>query len=293
MNPGGAISDFVGGVWRIARRTVAIYSEIDGEQRAAAFAYYVLFSLFPLLALLLTVGSFAIGAEDIADAIRNVLPLAPSQQRFVWEAVVALERSRGGVGAVSLAILLWCSLRFFQALVRGVNRAWHTIEIPWWQLPLKNLAMIGIIASALLAGVLIPAILQAASAALRAAEGFLASHFPFFNFPALTALLDLARYGLGGLVLFYSFCMLYKLAPRKRVTFGQVWLAALLVTVALQACQVAFVNYLPRFINYGIYGAVGGMMLVLLWVYFSGIIIMLGACLCAALDRTDDEPESP
>ena len=50
-------------------------------------------------------------------------------------------------------------------------------------------------------------------------------------------------------------------------------------------CQIAFVNYLPNFVNYGIYGAVGGMMLLLLWVYFSGIIIILGACLCAAITR--------
>ena len=50
-------------------------------------------------------------------------------------------------------------------------------------------------------------------------------------------------------------------------------------------CQIAFVNYLPHFVNYGIYGAVGGMMLLLLWVYFSGIIIILGACLCAAIEQ--------
>ena len=61
--------------------------------------------------------------------------------------------------------------------------------------------------------------------------------------------------------------MLYKLAPRRRVLFRQVWLPAFIVTFALMLCQIAFVNYLPHFINYGIYGAVGGMMLLLLWVY--------------------------
>ena len=87
--------------------------------------------------------------------------------------------------------------------------------------------------------------------------------------------------------------MLYKLAPRRKVLFKNIWLPALLVTFALMFCQIAFVNYLPHFVNYGIYGAVGGMMLLLLWVYFSGIIVIFGACLCAALEQRDEEASTP
>ncbi|GAB4178408.1 MAG: YihY/virulence factor BrkB family protein [Terrimicrobiaceae bacterium] len=267
----------------VVLRTVRLYNQIDGEQRAAAFAYYVLFSLFPLMALILSVGSLFFAPSDLTDAIGAVLPLEADQQKFLWEAVEALERRRGGVGLVSLAILLWCSLRFFQALVRGVNRAWHTVEIPWWQMPLKNMLMVGVIGSALFAGVLIPALLQGAVKALNAASDFLHQTFPMFNFTMASQVMDLARYLLGAGVLFYSFCILFILAPRKRVPFRHVWFPALAVTLALQACQMAFVSYLPLIVNYGLYGAVGGMMLVLMWVYFSGIIIMLGACLSASL----------
>jgi membrane protein len=82
-------------------------------------------------------------------------------------------------------------------------------------------------------------------------------------------------------------------APRWRVEFRQVWQAALLVTLALQFCQIAFVNYLPRFVNYGIYGAVGSLMLLLLWVYISGIIIIFGGCLCAARAQVRGESLTP
>ena len=85
--------------------------------------------------------------------------------------------------------------------------------------------------------------------------------------------------------------MLYMLTPRRRIFFRQVWLPALIVTFALMICQIAFVNYLPHFVNYGIYGAVGGMMLLLLWVYFSGIIVIFGACLCAAMAQNDENAE--
>ncbi len=272
-------------IWQVTARTFRLYSEIDGEQRAASFAYYVLFSLFPMLTLILTVGSLFFDGNEIVSAIDAVMPLEGSQQNVLWEMVMALEASRRGVGLASAVILLWCSLRFFQALVRGVNRAWHTVEIPWWQMPLKNLVMLGVISSALFAGILIPAILQGVGQVLRYAEDFFKLHFPLADFHLASLLLDASRYVMGGAVLFYSFALLYKLAPRRKVYFRQVWLPALLVAVALQACQIAFVNIFPNFVNYGLYGAVGGMMLILMWVYFSGIIIMLGGCLCAALDQ--------
>jgi Ca2+-transporting ATPase len=117
---------------------------------------------------------------------------------------------------------------------------------------------------------------------LVVAADFLRLEFPHWDLHLTGKVIDLSRYGLGAVVLFYSFSLLYMIAPRRRVKFSQVWLAALLVTVALQVCQIAFVNYLPRVVNYGIYGAFGSLMLLLLWVYASGIIIIFGGCLCAA-----------
>lgn len=277
-------------VWQTVVRTVRIYIDIDGEQRAASFAYYVLFSLVPLFALVLTVGSSFFSTHEITETIRSFLPLETSQQRFIWEAVHNLERARGGVSAVSILFLVWCSLRFFQALVRGVNRAWHTVEFHWWQLPLKNLLMIGITSSAMFIGLLAPAILQATRNALLAAETLVQEHFPYFNLHLFSGALDLGRYFLGGAILFCSFLMLYKLSPNRRVYFSQVWFPALVVTIATQLCQVAFVGYLPRFVNYNpVYGTVGGLMLLLLWVYLSGIIIIMGGCLCAAMAFIKEE----
>ncbi len=280
-------------IWRTFAATIRIYNETDGEQRAASFAYYVFFSLFPLLALLLTTGSAFLNPSEIVEAIKGFLPLDTGQQEFLWKGVKNLEEARGRIGILSFLILTWSSLRFFQALVRGVNRAWHTVEIPWWQVPLKNLVMLTIIGSALFAGLLIPALLQGARLALVAAADFVHLNFPNFDLHLVSGILDLARYFIGAVVLFYSFSLLYMLAPRWRVGFRQVWQAALIVTLALQFCQIAFVNYLPRVVNYGIYGAVGSLMLLLLWVYVSGIIIIFGGCLCAARAQVRGESLTP
>lgn len=271
---------------RTAWETAKTFSEIDGEQRAASFAYYALFSLFPLFALLLTAGSSFFAAQEVIRTIERFFPIGEAEQTFVWQMVASLEQSRSSVSIVSVVILLWSSLRFFQALVRGVNRAWHTVEIPWWQIPLKNLLMIAVIASALLIGLVAPALLQGARKIAVAFQDFIESRVPSLNLDLIGVVFDLSRYALAGAVLFYSFTLLYMLAPRRRVYFRQVWFPALLVTVALQFCQNAFVNYLPRFVNYNaIYGTVGVMMLLLLWVYLSGVLIILGACLCSAAEK--------
>src|SRR5476651_244169 len=151
---------FFGQIWRAILGTFHLYSEIDGEQRAASFAYYVLFSLFPFVALLLTVCSMFVSSEEVKNTITSFLPLGPQQQQPFWDAVNNLEVARSSIGAISVVILLWSSLRFFLGLVRAVNRAWHTTEIPWWQLPLKNLLMITIMGSALLFALLTPPLLQ-------------------------------------------------------------------------------------------------------------------------------------
>jgi Ca2+-transporting ATPase len=67
------------------------------------------------------------------------------------------------------------------------------------------------------------------------------------------------------------------------VRFAQVWAAALLATVLLQAADSLFVIYLKNFATLNaVYGAFGGIMALLLWIYLSGCIFIFGACLCAA-----------
>jgi YihY family inner membrane protein len=77
--------------------------------------------------------------------------------------------------------------------------------------------------------------------------------------------------------------MLYALAPRRPRKYSEVWRAALLVTALLWLVEHALVFYFKRFGDFNaLYGAFGGIMALLLWIYISGFIIMLGACICAS-----------
>ena len=271
-------------LWRLTRETVTIYGRIGGGESAAAFAYYALFSLVPLVALLLTIGSYFFPGDTALTTIHRFVPLGEEQQKVLWGMVTSLENKRGSVSIVSILILTWASLRFFHALVLSVNHAWGTRRLPWWQMPLKNLVMILAMSGALLIGTVVPAILQGVARTLHSLDTLLSEHFPRFNVAHALVVVDFSRYVGGTLVLFYSFCILFMLAPRHKTKFAEIWLPALAVSVLLQVGQAFFVNIVPKLINYSaIYGTMGGMMFLLLWVYIAGVIIIGGGCLCAAL----------
>ena len=281
--------------WNRTRDSVLIFIEIEGEQRAASFAYYALFSLVPLFALFLVLGSVVVKPEVVIMTAENFFPMELAQQKLVWHMAESLHKSRNGVSLLSLLILTWCSIRFFQVLVQGVNRAWHRVDIPWWKLPLKNLLMMGVLASALGIGLFAPVVLQAAGKLLLALEALVQDQVPTIKFHMITLILTAGRYLVAGGLTFYALSALYVLAPGRKIFFKQIWGAALMVTLALQVGQGLFGNYVAKIVNYNaIYGPFGALMLALMWVYIAGGLILLGACFCAAAEQGElDEEITP
>jgi YihY family inner membrane protein len=89
------------------------------------------------------------------------------------------------------------------------------------------------------------------------------------------------------LVVFLSLSLFYRLAPRRPTRFVEVWAAALCTTLLLPVAESLFVIYIKDFATLNaVYGAFGGIMALLLWIYFSGCIFIFGACLCAAQAET-------
>ncbi len=272
-------------LWNWLKKSGLNFSEINGTVWSASFAYYAFFSLVPLLLLLVTlstdvaarfVGEEAAKKEAFDYIVQNVdtyLPVSFSVQETIHTTVRGVMNARGQIGLVALVGLVWSGMGFFQSLVGAVNQAWGHHPLNWWKLPLKNLLMLGILLSALLLGVVVPAILKIVQKYLVFGGAWASAAFE-----VLGVLIPIA-------VLFYGFLLFYKLAPRRRanVTFSMVWIPALLVTALLQVCQQLFVFYTTHITNFNaIYGTFGGVIALMLWTYVSGLIVVFGGCLCAA-----------
>ncbi len=262
-------------IWNLIRRTVWGFFEIDGEQRAAAFAFYAFFSLFPLLLLIVSMGAIFLDPATVTSVVigtlKSYIPLESDDCTGVFAILQGVVDARRKLGIIAVIGLIWSSSHFFHALVRGVNRAWHTTELDWWKIPLKNLAMLGILASALLLGIVVPVVVSTVERAMS-----WELHFMPFVFQA-------ARYSLPFLILFYGLSMLYSVSPRRKTTFREVCLASLLVTACLKILQQLLIFYAYNIWKVNVlYGAVGVLIVLLLWIYLCGVIIIVGACFCSA-----------
>ena len=270
--------------WRWWKRAFDKFSVINGTNWAAAFAYYAFFALVPLVLLVVTVCTDvdarfigeAAAKRRALDFITANIPLHDDGMKMISVTLQGVLDARGKIGVVATMGLVWSSLGFFQSLVGAVNQAWGMESLNWWKLPLKNLTMTGVLASGLLLGNVLPVI-------LKTVQGYVT-----FGATWSAGLFSLVAALVPPLVLFYGFLLFYKLAPRRAagVTFAMVWLPALLVTALLVLCQQLFVVYTTHITNFNaVYGAFGGVIALMLWIYVSGLVVVFGGCLCATGKR--------
>jgi Ca2+-transporting ATPase len=273
-------------VWLIFRLAIKTFVRIDGVQWAGAFAFNAFFSLFPLIILVIAITSVFIDRIQaggvVIEFIEGYIPIGGEMQRFIFNTISDVVEARGPIGAISSFILIWGALQCFTTLITVTNRAWGVKLHSWWRLPLKSVTLLGITAGAILLGIALPVM-------MNIAESW------FFTTNNITIWVDaLTSYFIPLMVVFASLSLFYKLAPLHPKRFSEVWIAALSATVLLAAGESLFVVYMNNFATLNaIYGAFGGIMALLLWIYLSGCFFIFGACLCFAQAKELSEPAEP
>jgi YihY family inner membrane protein len=272
--------------WRILKLARARWAEVDGDQRAASFAYYLLLSLLPLVFMLVSAGSLfverAVATREVVQWVNHYIPLTSEQERDVEKNIRGVLEARGKINLAAFPLLLWGALKFLRTLIRTTNRIWHSPTYNWWRLPLRSLGLLGITASAALFGVLVPGV-------ARLVQRWLIN---YLDIPS--RVLDVVLSFIPWLVLFYGIIMIYKLAPSRPTRFAEVWLAALGATVLIWTGGLLFLlqaAHLGRF--NALYGALGSIVAFLLWLYLASCVSVFGICFCAARAEVRDNAHGP
>lgn len=260
---------------RTLRLTIDKFSDIDGTQRAAAFAYYAFFSLFPLIVVLVTVGSLfidrSVAASRVIGYVENHVPLDVGMKHDLFDTITGVVEARKRAGASALLVVIYGASQFLEALIRAVNRAWGTEMHKWWRMPLQGLLSVGIMVSALLLSIVVPT-----GARLLQERFFHVSELGSSTYSAAMSVLPL-------LIMFYALSLFYKLAPRRSTRYSEVWGGAVVAALLLRGLESVFVVYLKVVASFNaVYGVFGGLMALLMWVYLVGCIVILGACLSSA-----------
>jgi len=261
--------------WQAIKQAGLRWVEVDGDQRAAAFAYYLLLSLLPLVFILVSAGSLFVEREvathEVVQWIERYVPLTGAQERGAVANIHGALEKRGKINLAAFPLLLWGSLKFLRTLVRTTNRIWQSPIYNWWRLPLKSLGLLGITLGTAFLGILLPGI-------ARLARRSLATYLEFPNWA-----FALAFNFIPWLVLFCGVIMIYRLAPSRRTKFSEVWIGALAVTIFIWIAEWLFLFYAVHFAHFNVlHGALGGIMAFLLWIYLSSCVGVFGVCYCAA-----------
>lgn len=271
------------GVWSTLGAAVNKFMQIDGEEWAGAFAHYAFFSLFPSIIFFVTIASIFVDRDragtQIIAYIEAYIPIGQDEHKFIFDTVGSVVKVRGQASVVAFIMLAWASMRFFSTLIRATNRAWGIDAHNWWRLPLKSLVFLAIIAVIVLCSIATPVLVNMAKEWLIPSREF------------RSWVHTLWRFLIPMLVVFLGLSLFYRLAPRRRTRFSEVWVAALVATVLLQVSETLFVLYLTYFVSLNaVYGTFGGIMAMLLWIYVFGCIFIFGACLCAAQSEARVSP---
>lgn len=248
-----------------------------GTRESAALSYYAIFSLFPLALLLIVGVGTVLGPAAAKNQIDGVLRifLPASTANFLQDSLAQTLERRGSYGLVAGISLLWSSLGFFSNLSSALSRTFRDEEgrIEGYSTVISRLYGVGMMTAL---GVLLVASL---------ATTVVFSLIDLVVFYQTTSWLTT-----GALIVPLSlsvaiFAFLYRFVPRRRVRWDAIWVAAFLGGGAWELAKRSFTWYLDNVASYSlVYGSVATVIVMMLWVYLTGLIILLAAEICVALD---------
>jgi membrane protein len=248
-------------------RTVQGSGNHDASQRAAGIAYYSLLSLFPLLLGLLAVFGFLLPSFNLQDALLKLVGNNfPGATDFLRQNIVNIIDLRGAMGALSIVLLFWSASAMFGAINLSINRVWEIrVYRPFFIRKASELAMV------LSTGMLF-IISLGASAVISILRRVL-------DFPVEKVMvLEVGSRLFAFLLILAIFLLLYKLIPNTKTHWRDIWPGALFAAILFEVARTLLVFYLGRFANYQlIYGSLASIIALLVWIYYSAYILVLGA----------------
>jgi membrane protein len=242
----------------------------------AALSYYTLFSIAPLLLIVISVAGLAFGPEAARGEIFGQL-----EDLMGAEGAQAVERllqnaDRPGAGIIGtitgVAMLLLGATSVFNELQNDLDRIWRVPEQAkaggLWNLLRTRLLSFGMVLGV--------AFLLMVSLVLSAALAALGKWWA----PALAgwqALAHFADLAISFALITVVFGMIYKIMPRARIGWRDVWIGAAVTSALFAAGKFLIGLYLGRASVGSAFGAAGSLVVVMVWVYYSAQIFLLGA----------------
>jgi membrane protein len=263
-------------IWDLVKVAARAWSDDYAQSMGAALAYYTMFSIAPLLLILISIAGLVFGDDaargEIFGQLRGLL--GPSVALAVQGLLESVNKPAESVTAtvIGVVLLLIGATSVFGELQDSLDRIWRAPtrarRSGIWRLVRARLLSFGMI---LVAGFLLMVSLVASTclAALQKWWG------PLFSGGAIVA--RVIELGLGFVLATAVFAMIYKIMPRVRIHWKDVWIGAMVTSLLFTAGKHVIGVYVGKSGISSGFGAAASLVVLLVWVYYSAQIFLLGA----------------
>ena len=249
---------------------------------AGAIAFYTLFSMFPLVLAIVSIWGFffplEVERETMAEQMAEIIPVSSD---FIGETMRGVVSARTITGVAAVFGLIWASSAAFGAIRKGINAAWGVTRTrPFIR---ERLIDLGLASGA---GILMVFLLFV-TPMVGTIQLLVKTAFPDVTYELIGNLITVVA---SPMITFGTLLLLYKHLPNTEVTFRDVWLGALIASLAIGGATWGFIWYVNTFPTYNVvYGPIGAIMALLSWVYVSAIILLFGALATSRYARYVDQ----
>jgi membrane protein len=261
-------------LWQMAKEGLAGFIDDNALTRGAAIAFYAVTAIAPVLFITTAIAGAVLGPHAASGAVRAQLRqiMTPESANLVQFAIIHAARSHHTVlgGLVGVTALVITASGVFTEMEDALNVIWKA--------PRKESYLHQLLRGRILSLILVMALGFLLILSMIVAS-FIGQVGAFLD--RYTALSNLAigmmDFALSFLLLSLLFAAIYKLLPNKRLYWRDVVAGACGTALLFQAGQALIGLYLTTFITANIYGAAGGVIVLLIWVYYAAMVFLLGA----------------
>lgn len=264
-------------VWRVIKEAFQEWNKDNASRLAAALAYYTIFSIAPLLILVIAIAGLFFDSNAVRDQMTGQIEslLGSNGAEFITTVLDNANRPGESSGvlasAISIGLLLFGATGVLAQLQTSLNIVWNVKTRP-------DMGVMGFLHKRLLSFGMILGIgflLLVSLVASSVVAGF-ANYFQNL-FPGLDSLVQLVNFLISFGMVTLLFAMIFRFMPDVKIAWGDVWFGAAVTAILFAIGKFAIGLYLGNSSIGSTYGAAGSVIVLLVWVFYSAQILFFGA----------------
>lgn len=262
-------------IGRLLQETFRKWNEDGASRLAAALAYYTIFSIAPLLIIVIAIAGSVFGEDAARGAIEQELQglLGSTGAQVIQTAIQNASKPHQGAIAsiISIFVLLFGATGVFAELQNALNTIWNVQVKPGRKV--RNIVRQRFLSFAMVLGI---GFLLLVSLVISAILATLVNYFKNV-IPGVDLLWRLVNVGLGFIVTTMLFGLIFKVLPDVKIKWSDVLTGAALTAILFSIGRFLLGEYLGKSSLSSTYGAAGSIVVILVWVYYTAQILFFGA----------------